>query len=288
MTTTNKPILIYHDECPDGFGAAFSFWKKYSDTIDYQPLAHILAPFKGLNPEDLRDREVIMVDFSLEREDSIVINEIAKKFLILDHHLSAQKLLGDLSFTHFDMDHSGAILAWDYCFPDDETPKLLQYIEDRDLHGPQNCILPYARELLTAIDSYPKNFETWDKLNNLIETPEGFSKLLNEGAAILRYNKTLINSIIKNTYRAKIKGFEVPILNTPFFRSEMLGDLAVGESFSAGYHYDGEEFVFSLRSTDEGLDVSEIAKQFPGGGGHRNAAGFSVKSLEDLNGGNHG
>ena len=33
--------------------------------------------------------------------------------------------------------------------------------------------------------------------------------------------------------------------------------------------------MFSLRSTDDGLDVSEIAKQY-GGGGHRNASGFTV------------
>ena len=32
-----------------------------------------------------------------------------------------------------------------------------------------------------------------------------------------------------------------------------------------------------LRSTDDGLDVSEIAKQY-GGGGHRNAAGFRMDS----------
>jgi hypothetical protein len=33
--------------------------------------------------------------------------------------------------------------------------------------------------------------------------------------------------------------------------------------------------VFSLRSNAYGVDVSEVAKQY-GGGGHRNAAGFSV------------
>jgi len=33
--------------------------------------------------------------------------------------------------------------------------------------------------------------------------------------------------------------------------------------------------VFSLRSNDEGVDVSEVAKQY-GGGGHRNASGFKV------------
>lgn len=33
--------------------------------------------------------------------------------------------------------------------------------------------------------------------------------------------------------------------------------------------------VFSLRSTADGTDVSEIAKQY-GGGGHKNASGFRL------------
>jgi oligoribonuclease NrnB/cAMP/cGMP phosphodiesterase (DHH superfamily) len=282
MKKSTKPLLIYHDHCPDGFGAAFSFWKKYNDEIDYLALDHVAKPFKGLSIKTFQGREVWMADISLEREDAIQANEVAKKFKILDHHISAQKDLLDLDFAHFDMNHSGAILSWKYCFPDEEVPKLLQYVEDRDLRGPAGCILPYARELLAAIDSYPKEFSTWEHLDELIETPEGFSKLLVEGAAILRYNKVLIDSIMENTYRTSIKGYDVPVVNTPFFRSEMLGTLAIGEHFSAGYHYDGEQFQFSLRSTDEGLDVSEIAQQFPGGGGHKKAAGFSVKKLDKI------
>ena len=38
----------------------------------------------------------------------------------------------------------------------------------------------------------------------------------------------------------------------------------------------------SLRATDERVDVSKIAREF-GGGGHRQAAGFSTElSLEEL------
>ena len=39
--------------------------------------------------------------------------------------------------------------------------------------------------------------------------------------------------------------------------------------------YTPEGRVFSLRSSDDGADVAEVAKQY-GGGGHRNAAGFRV------------
>jgi nanoRNase/pAp phosphatase (c-di-AMP/oligoRNAs hydrolase) len=42
------------------------------------------------------------------------------------------------------------------------------------------------------------------------------------------------------------------------------------DGFSAATHR-----VFSLRSTPEGMDVSEIAKQY-GGGGHKHSAGFRI------------
>lgn len=51
--------------------------------------------------------------------------------------------------------------------------------------------------------------------------------------------------------------------------------LCKGEAFAGCYWDTPKGRVFGLRSTDEGVDVSEIAKQF-GGGGHRNAAGFTV------------
>jgi nanoRNase/pAp phosphatase (c-di-AMP/oligoRNAs hydrolase) len=52
-------------------------------------------------------------------------------------------------------------------------------------------------------------------------------------------------------------------------------------SFFLTQDADGDETaVFSLRSSDRGVDVGEIAKSFEykgrTGGGHRNAAGFSV------------
>jgi nanoRNase/pAp phosphatase (c-di-AMP/oligoRNAs hydrolase) len=51
----------------------------------------------------------------------------------------------------------------------------------------------------------------------------------------------------------------------------------MSESFPfAGTYYDTAlHRVFSLRSRESGIDVSEIAVRF-GGGGHKHAAGFKV------------
>lgn len=51
--------------------------------------------------------------------------------------------------------------------------------------------------------------------------------------------------------------------------------MAQGQPFAACYWDTEEGRVFGLRAADDGVDVSEIAKEY-GGGGHAKAAGFKV------------
>ena len=76
-------------------------------------------------------------------------------------------------------------MAWKFCHPDTEVPELLRDVEDRDLWKFQ---LPYAKELLAALDSYSTTFEVWDELMKRFNNPEGVANILKEGNAILRYN----------------------------------------------------------------------------------------------------
>lgn len=46
-------------------------------------------------------------------------------------------------------------------------------------------------------------------------------------------------------------------------------------------HFDGKQYHFSLYNDNGLVDCSIIAKQF-GGGGHKGAAGFRIKSLNEL------
>ena len=36
----NKPLVIYHDTCADGFGAAFAAWLVLGDEADYVPMQY--------------------------------------------------------------------------------------------------------------------------------------------------------------------------------------------------------------------------------------------------------
>jgi oligoribonuclease NrnB/cAMP/cGMP phosphodiesterase (DHH superfamily) len=199
------------------------------------------------------------------------MNKAARYLVVLDHHKTAKENLINLPFAHFDMNKSGAILAWEHFF-DDEPPIFLDYIQDRDLWKFE---LDNSREVNAALFSYPMEFEVWDEFENIRK----FQDLHDEGIAILRARQRMIDSLTGGwaIATATIGGYEVPCLNCPRpLASETLNFLAEGQPFAAGYFDSADKRLFELRSAPDGVDVSEVAKQF-GGGGHKHAAGFSVE-----------
>jgi len=272
---SGKTVLLYHAGCPDGFGAAWSFWRKYGDTIQYIPVSH------GTEPPNVEGCDVFMADFCYKRPVMLQMKEDANSLVVLDHHKSSQEECGDLEFCSFDMNHSGAFLAWDYLFSGDSVPLLIRYVEDRDLW---KWNLDSTEEILSAVDSFERTFENWDMLHSYLDAEDSarWKRVKTMGEGILQYKKNLIKSLMRNAYQANIMGKTVPIINIPFFQSEIAAELALTADYAAAYYFDGEAYKFSLRSKEGGDDVSLIAAKF-GGGGHKNASGFLIKSLSQLN-----
>lgn len=261
MTT----LCIYHGNCADGFGAAWVVRQAIPGTEFY-------AGTYQTPPPDVTGRQVVMVDFSYKRPVLLDMAAKAESILILDHHKSAAEDLVDLPdnvMAVFDMDFSGAMLAWRHFFPDTAPPQLIEHIQDRDLW---RFALPHTREIQASLFSYPYDFDVWDDL--MMGDVRGLAK---DGLAIERKHHKDIAELVKVTQRRMvIGGIDVPVANLPYTYSSDAGHLmAQGEPFAACYWDTPNGRVFSLRSSDAGQDVSAVAK-FYGGGGHRNAAGFSV------------
>lgn len=278
-----RKLCIYHANCTDGFGSAWVVRKAFKKgNVDFHQGVY------GESPPDVTDREVIMVDFTYKNDVVLEMAKTAKSILIIDHHKSAE---ADLVFNQqdlaegdycpidmiFDMNHSGAVLTWFHFFPDLEPPQLLQHIEDRDLWKFE---MEGTRPILANLFSYSYNFKLWDDL--MEENP---MDLVSGGEAIERKHLKDVNKLIEvGKTRMSIAGHDVPVLNAPgFFSSDAGHIMGEGEKFAACYWFVPDGVVFSLRSSSEGgLDVSEIATQY-GGGGHANAAGFKVETLNGLN-----
>jgi hypothetical protein len=167
------------------------------------------------------------------------------------------------------------MIAWDFLHPGKEPPALLRHIQDRDLWKFE---LEGTRETQAAVFSYPYDFEVWDRL--VAMDPQ---ELRRDGEAIERKHfKDIREFIDAAAGRMELAGHDVPALNAPYFWSSDAGHImAAGEPFAVCYWDTPGGRVYSLRSSDGGVDVSEIAKRF-GGGGHRNAAGFKLPPGELL------
>lgn len=258
-------ICIYHGNCADGFGAAWVVRKALGD-IEFHPGIYQNPP------PDVTGKDVVMVDFSYKRPTLLEMAAKANSMLILDHHKTAVEDLVDLPpnvQTTFDVDHSGAMLAWLHYFPHVEPPQLLLHIEDRDLW---RFNIPFTREIQANVFSYPYDFGAWDEL--MAKDP---AALIAEGCAIERkHHKDIAELLTVVTRPMRIGGYLVQVANLPYTLTSDAGHaLAKGQPFGACYWDTPEGRVFSLRSTDEGIDVSAVAKAY-GGGGHRNASGFRV------------
>lgn len=265
---SQNPICIYHGGCDDGFGAAWVVDRAYNGAVDLYPGVY------QKEPPDCTGREVFVVDFSYKRAVMERLIAQAKSVVVLDHHKSAAEDLAGLHglngcHVEFDMNRSGAAMAWDYFIgPNMARPWLIEYIQDRDLWLRK---LPDGDAIIMALRSYPQTIGNWSFIVAL-----GPDALIAEGRAIHRYYRTIVDALKANATRGVLAGVEIPLVNAPYhFASEVAGELAEGAPFAGCYWRHAHGVTFSLRSRDGGMDVSQVAVQY-GGGGHRGAAGFKV------------
>lgn len=290
---TWKPdVCIYHDNCNDGFTAAWAVWEKWGDDVRFIPLAYGNPPPPGLD-----GKNILILDFSFKPEITDIIASTAKKIVMIDHHKTAMedfdkfpKLPGlsnqfkfieestDDVFVYFDMEKSGAMLAYQFCFGEDcDVPDLVKYVQDRDLWKNE---LPNTKYIHTALSSYPKSFTTWNFFKS------NLTGLVEAGKHISRFSSIVKNTIKSSTFYGNVFGIDnAALLYCERIFSSDVGNELLSEnqelSFVACWSLSGNYVNVSLRSKDDRIDVSELAKKY-GGGGHRNASGFRISFGEFL------
>jgi uncharacterized protein len=262
--------VIYHHNCLDGFTAAWCAWLKYRDGAEYIP-----AQYNEAAP-DVAGADVLIVDFSYERAKLLEMHASAKSLRVLDHHKTAEQDLRGLDFCVFDMNRSGAGIAWDELHGGSRPP-LVNYVEDRDLW---RFALPESKSINAWIGSWEFSFEAWNIVAwELAERP---AQARAAGDAVLRKDERYVHNMCAQARFVEFAGHVVPVVNAPYINtSELVGALAEhpqGDGrvpFAVGWfqRHDGK-YQYSLRSRGD-FDVAKLAETF-GGGGHRNAAGFTT------------
>jgi oligoribonuclease NrnB/cAMP/cGMP phosphodiesterase (DHH superfamily) len=182
-----------------------------------------------------------------------------------------------------------------YFNPDKEVPDLLQMIEIRDLwtwDKLNKYPAAHVRKVLAAFDSYERSFQVLDFQMGFgkmgIPNPHEFiGDLAREGESIERFRQKMVHGHVRRAVRRELAGHQVMMVNcTSKELASDVGNKLCSEFgiIAAVWWYDQHDHMasVSLRSNDDiNVDVSELAAKH-GGGGHRNAAGFTTKLMSLL------
>ncbi len=143
-------------------------------------------------------------------------------------------------------------------------------MQDRDLW---RFALPHSREVNAFLQSRDLAFEAWDEIDS---SNMSVGEAATRGRGALDYIDRYVKQLSPNARHMTFGDHpDIPVINTTTAISELVGALAESAAFAVGWFERGDgKLVYSLRSRGD-FDVSEVAKQF-GGGGHKNAAGFTV------------
>lgn len=303
---TTPATIYYHADCLDGFGAAYAAWRCLGDAAHYLPVHY----GNDWRVEDVTGRDVFILDFSFPRAELERMATLARSVCLIDHHASARAAWADQLHADagasgarlhdaprnltviFDLERSGARLAWEHFHPDTAVPAALAHIEDQDMW---RFRLPGTRPFCRALRMRDFSFRSWDPIVRASEdaSSSAHRALLDEGAAVDRFLAIEVDRLAASTLvtpvslqanlapgapasasDARVSGLAINA--SAVFASELGGRLAEhARTFGLVWQLGGDGFVkASLRGCSV-VDVARIAEHY-GGGGHPNAAGFRM------------
>lgn len=316
--------VVYHAGCSDGLGAALAV-KSANPQIPHM----FIEGYYDREPpyEQLRGQHVYLVDFSYSRDQLMKIIEVARTITILDHHKTAREDL--LPFVardevmdwkvnkfeeeaqaaqrmrltdnrscfiraKFDMQKSGAVLAWEHFHPQQAVPLFFQYLQDRDLWTKR---LPDCDTVAWGLKAFESSLTAWQEhfspylVGDINQQQHGIDKLVAAGQSVKAFLDIQVEAMAHNAHPICIQkngqSFYALACNAPgFMASELGGFLANRKDNPSGwgvtYSYGKKAMFFSLRSRGS-FDVGELAKGYScngRGGGHAPASGFEIENLD--------
>jgi oligoribonuclease NrnB/cAMP/cGMP phosphodiesterase (DHH superfamily) len=285
--------IVYHKCCPDGVSG---LWCAHLYTNNEFEKVSMKA---GIDPVfDTKKKDIIFIDVCPSINYILVHTKLAKSITVLDHHKSAyDTYVKNKDFLEkienlkmiFDMNKSGAQIAWDFFFEGVKRAWFIDYVGDRDLWRWE---LPNSKEISSAFEfnNYfiNEDLNKLDLLNNYDESD--INGLVNIGLIINQYQQKLIENEVNYSYEATLKIdeyiYNVRIGHIIGGMVSDLGNKLANKPLKNGnlpdfgvvwnYNVDTQAWFVSLRGHDNSPDLSVIAKHF-GGGGHEKASGFRIE-----------
>ena len=273
----NKKVICYFHDDMDGMASAAIVKKRYPQAVLVR-----CQYGKDIVFEEGYDT-CIVVDYSFSKNEMEKLNESHTNFCWIDHHKSAKEDLKDFwEWTEVDgirrLDKAACELTWEHFYPDEQCPMIIQHIGDVDLW---EFNLKNSKEIVEALYLEVKEPEDLILERNLQN--QNLHNLFGTGYILLLAKDKRCEAYFKKGGKCRLRAD--PNLDKRAFYDNCYGinassdisdacayAIEQGYNICVDFFFVNDKWIISLRSKGD-LDVSEIAKNY-GGGGHKNASGF--------------
>jgi oligoribonuclease NrnB/cAMP/cGMP phosphodiesterase (DHH superfamily) len=276
-------MIIFHHNDMDGrcAGAVAYHWGLQNGhtpitliEVDYtQP-----PPIDRVKAGDL----VVIVDFSFQPETMQALFARSPSDVIwIDHHQSAARY--DYGRTlkglrdNANKGPAACELTWIYFYPDRPLPRGIALISDLDawrLALAPDCF--QFHEGLRLHNHLP-NAPIWEAV--IASEPAFLCETLDKGQLCLAYRDNYSEDLcLQLGYETTFAGHAAFACNLARLGSRAFGNRLERYPLCISYNHDGRQFSVTLYTARPDLDVATICQQY-GGGGHRQAAGFTCQTL---------
>jgi oligoribonuclease NrnB/cAMP/cGMP phosphodiesterase (DHH superfamily) len=276
MLPEKVEYVVYHDPCLDGLAAALCAFR-FSEQIKFIPHNHSNPQGSESAVLGLQRSNILYVDCVPTKRVLHLLRENGNEVQILDHHVGNQRDLEGEHGCHFDMEHSGCDLAWEFFFPGKDFPFLLWCIAERDLGRFDDPTVRYVGHALMDMSRRTiEDLNGWlekglDGVRELMQKGKELEDTLDELKRTLVINPVTLPDLEYKVVAARLDGYKfINEICQHMYTVHPEVDLVL-----VYYELENGDLKVSFRTNKDGVDLSVIAKMY-GGNGHAKAAGATV------------
>ena len=287
-----RVVCFYHSDL-DGIVSA-AIVRRLHPTAEMIPINYG-APF----PWDVvkRASEIWMVDFGLQPFSDMEklkaeCDKVDIRFVWIDHHGSAIDNANNAGFKTdglrrigrgdppyddpADRD-AGCDLTWEYCFPDEPKPRVVQLAGRYDIWDHKDPMVLPVHYAMESAGLKPEN-SIWTDLFELED--DGFGKMMTAGKTIMRYLDVLhAEHMAGFSFNVEFEGLRCIAANVVQHGSLQFASVAEGFDAALRFAFTPHgHWTCSMYALRKGVNVAEVCERY-GGGGHEEAAGFQCEEL---------
>lgn len=276
-------ILIFNHNDLDGFASAaivnkYENERCYNRLCNYKNSVPCLESYNDVVEKTNQEPDKIyIVDYSFTEQtiyqlESLLTLDIP--VIWIDHHESSIEYKHPNLVCYLNTEYCGAYNTYVYLFGDKYIPRSVKLVDSWDcfkFNMEQTLEFKCYFDTLIpkeAISAFRALLNNENKLNSYIHIGSYCKKLIENQYAMSR----------NNCYEIMFQGYTCIMCNTFLKSSLLFDDLMDKYDIAMVWCYNGTNYAYSIYTNKDDIRCDEIAENF-GGGGHKQAAGFTLDYL---------